>query len=41
VFMDATRLTPGDYLLVVSPANGDDRPAGGNVFRISLITPRN
>jgi hypothetical protein len=41
VFMDASRLTPGEYLLVVSPSNGDDRPAGGDVFRISLIAPRN
>jgi hypothetical protein len=41
VFMDATRLTPGEYVLVVSSADGVDQPAGGDVFRISLLPPRN
>jgi hypothetical protein len=41
VFMDATRLTPGEYVLVVSSNDGVDQLAGGDVFRISLLPPRN
>lgn len=36
VFIDTTRLTQGEYLLVISAPGGDDRPAGGDVFRIQL-----
>jgi hypothetical protein len=36
VFMDTTDLAPGEYLLVVSPAAGEDRPDRGDVFRISM-----
>ncbi|MEJ0038767.1 MAG: hypothetical protein WDO68_22275 [Gammaproteobacteria bacterium] len=36
VFLDTTRLTPGEYLLVVSPTNAGDPSAGRDVFRISL-----
>jgi hypothetical protein len=36
VFIDTTALTPGEYLLVVSPTSGEDRPDRGDVFRISM-----
>ncbi len=36
IFMDTTALTPGEYLLVVSPTDADDRPDRGDVFRISM-----
>lgn len=41
VFMDTTPLTPGEYLLVVSPTAADDRPDRGDIFRISLNPTRN
>lgn len=41
VFMDTTALTPGEYLLVVSPTDEDDSPDGGDVFRISMNPARN
>jgi hypothetical protein len=36
IFMDTTPLTPGEYLLVVSPPTAEDRPDRGDVFRISV-----
>jgi hypothetical protein len=36
VFMDTTSLTPGEYLLVVSPPTAEDRPDRGDVFRVSM-----
>ena len=41
VFMDTTPLTPGEYLLVVSPTAAQDGPDRGDVFRISLSPARN
>ncbi len=41
VFMDTTPLTPGEYLLVVSPTDAEDRPDRGDVFRISMNPARN
>jgi hypothetical protein len=36
IFLDTTPLAPGEYLLVVSPTAAEDRPDGGDVFRISM-----
>lgn len=40
VFMDTTALATGEYLLVVSPTAGEDRPDRGDVFRISVTPTR-
>jgi hypothetical protein len=41
VFMDTTALTQGEYLLVVSRTDAEDRPDRGDVFRINMNPARN